>query len=76
VPLMKHLATAGFTVGDNEPYAGALDGDTLDTHGTRTGHPNVLIEIRQDFLTDADKARAMAARLKPVLDAALMEWEH
>jgi predicted N-formylglutamate amidohydrolase len=76
VPLMKHLAAAGFTVGDNEPYAGALDGDTLDTHGTRTGHPNVLIEIRQDFLTDADKARAMAARLKPVLDAALMEWEH
>jgi predicted N-formylglutamate amidohydrolase len=76
VPLMKYLAAAGFTVGDNEPYAGALDGDTLDTHGTRTGHPNVLIEIRQDFLTDADKTRAMAARLKLVLDAALMEWEH
>jgi predicted N-formylglutamate amidohydrolase len=76
VPLMKHLAKAGFTVGDNEPYTGALEGDTLDTHGTRTGHANVLIEIRQDFLTDAEGAKAMAARLKPILDAALAEMEH
>jgi len=76
VPLMKHLAAAGFTVGDNEPYTGALDGDTLDTHGTRTGHANVLIEIRQDFLTDGQAAGAMAARLKPILDAALAEMEH
>jgi len=75
VPLMKHLAASGFAVGDNEPYTGALEGDTLDTHGTKTGHANVLIEIRQDFLTDADKARAMAARLKPVLDASLAEME-
>ncbi|HKD47316.1 MAG TPA: hypothetical protein VKB67_06490, partial [Rhizomicrobium sp.] len=52
---------------------GALEGDTLDTHGTKTGHINVLIEIRQDFLADADKAREFAARLKPVLDASLTE---
>ena len=76
VPLMKHLAAAGFTVGDNEPYTGALEGDTLDTHGTRTGHANVLIEIRQDFLTDAGKSQGMAMRLKPILDAALTEMEH
>jgi predicted N-formylglutamate amidohydrolase len=76
VPLMKHLAAAGFRVGDNEPYTGALEGDTLDTHGTKTGHANVLIEVRQDFLGDADKANAMAARLKPILDAALAEMEH
>jgi predicted N-formylglutamate amidohydrolase len=76
VPLMKHLAAAGFTVGDNEPYTGALEGDTLDTHGTKTGHANVLIEIRQDFLADTDKAKAMVARLKPILDASLAEMEH
>ena len=76
VPLMKQLAEAGFTVGDNEPYTGALEGDTLDTHGTMNGHANVLIEIRQDFLVDADKAKAMAARLKPIIDAALAEMEH
>jgi predicted N-formylglutamate amidohydrolase len=34
-----------------------------------------LIEIRQDFLADADKAQAMAARLKPIIDAALAEME-
>jgi predicted N-formylglutamate amidohydrolase len=73
VPLMKHLAASGFAVGDNEPYTGALEGDTLDTHGTKTGHANVLIEIRQDFLADADKAKAMAARLKPIIDASLEE---
>jgi predicted N-formylglutamate amidohydrolase len=75
VPLMKHLAASGFAVGDNEPYTGALEGDTLNTHGTKTGHANVLIEIRQDFLTDADKAQAMAARLKPIIDASLAEME-
>lgn len=74
-PLMKHLAAAGFTVGDNEPYTGALEGDTLDTHGTRTGHANVLIEIRQDFLDEAEKARVFAGRLKPILDAALADME-
>ena len=75
-PLMKHLAKAGFTVGDNEPYAGALEGDTLDTHGTKTGHANVLIEIRQDFLEQEEKARAFAGRLKPLLDAALKDMEN
>ena len=74
-PLMKHLRDAGFTVGDNEPYTGALEGDTLDTHGTKTGHANVLIEIRQDFLDQTEKARVFAGRLKPVLDAALKDME-
>ncbi|MGZ5920688.1 MAG: N-formylglutamate amidohydrolase [Rhizomicrobium sp.] len=74
-PLMKHLAAAGFSVGDNEPYAGALEGDTLDIHGTKTGHANVLIEIRQDFLADRLMAENFAARLKPVLDAALADME-
>jgi len=73
VPLKKHLAAAGFKVGDNEPYTGALEGDTLDTHGTKTGRVNVLIEIRQDFLADADKAKNFAVRLKPVLDASLAD---
>jgi predicted N-formylglutamate amidohydrolase len=72
---MKHLALAGFKVGDNEPYTGALEGDTLDTHGTKTGHPNVLIEMRQDFLASPQMAEVFAVRLKPILDAALAEME-
>ena len=42
-PLMARLAEAGFTVGDNEPYTGALEGDTLYQHGTLRGLPHVLI---------------------------------
>jgi predicted N-formylglutamate amidohydrolase len=72
-PLMARLAEAGFTVGDNEPYYGALEGDTLNRHGTRAGLPHVLIEMRQDLVDNQDSARALAARLKPILAAALAD---
>jgi predicted N-formylglutamate amidohydrolase len=72
-PLMARLAEAGFAVGDNEPYSGALDGDTLNRHGTKTHLPHVLIEMRQDLIGDAASARAFAMRLKPILAAALAD---
>jgi predicted N-formylglutamate amidohydrolase len=72
-PLMARLAEAGFTVGDNEPYSGALEGDTLNRHGTHAGLPHVLIEMRQDLVDNQDSARALAARLKPILSAALAD---
>ena len=72
-PLMARMRAAGFEVGDNEPYSGALDGDTLNIHGTRAGLPHVLIEMRQDLVDNPDKAAAMAARLKPILQAALAD---
>lgn len=54
-------------VGDNEPYDGALPGDTIDTHATRNGYANVLVEIRQDLVaTDAD-AEAWGLRLARLL---------
>ncbi len=72
-PLMKRLAEAGFTVGDNEPYTGALEGDTLYRHGTLRGLPHVLIEMRQDLIDSDAAAQAFALRLKPILDAALSD---
>jgi len=72
-PLMARLAEAGFTVGDNEPYTGALEGDTLWTHGTLRNLPHVLIEMRQDLIADEASAQAFALRLKPILDAALAD---
>jgi predicted N-formylglutamate amidohydrolase len=72
-PLMTRLAQAGFRVGDNEPYSGALEGDTLNRHGTRTGLPHVLIEMRQDLIGDAASARALAHRLQPIIAAALAD---
>lgn len=39
-PLIDALAARGdLVIGDNEPYDGALLGDTLHTHGTRRGSP-------------------------------------
>jgi predicted N-formylglutamate amidohydrolase len=75
-PLMVRLAGAGFAVGDNEPYSGALEGDTLNRHGTRNGLPHVLIEMRQDLIGDEKSALAFAAKLRPILAAALadMGW--
>jgi len=70
-PLMARLKEAGFTVGDNEPYSGALEGDTLYQHGTLRGLPHVLIEIRQDLIAGEAAAQAFALRLKPILDLAL-----
>ena len=72
-PLMARMRQAGFEVGDNEPYSGALEGDTLNRHGTLPGRTHVLIEMRQDLVDNQDKAKAMAARLKFILDAALAD---
>jgi predicted N-formylglutamate amidohydrolase len=58
-------------VGDNEPYDGALPGDTMDTHATRNGYANVLIEVRQDLIatdTDAEAwGQRLARLLRPIL---------
>ena len=70
-PLIAELAAAGFLVGDNEPYDGELEGDTLYRHGTMRGLPHVLIEVRQDSIGDAHGARGFAARLAPILARAL-----
>ena len=74
-PLMARLAAAGFAVGDNEPYSGALEGDTLNRHGTRNGLPHVLIEMRQDLIGDEKSAVGFAARLRPILAAALADMD-
>lgn len=72
-PMMRHLERAGFVVGDNEPYSGELENDCLYRHGTMLGLPHVLIEIRQDLIRDEVAARAMAARLGPVITSALAD---
>lgn len=72
-PMMRHLERAGFVVGDNEPYSGELENDCLYRHGTMLGLPHVLIEIRQDLISNDGSARAMAGRLKPVIANVLVD---
>jgi predicted N-formylglutamate amidohydrolase len=61
----------GLVVGDNEPYDGALAGDTINRHGTVRGLASALVEIRQDLIASDGGAAAWAERfarlLRPLL---------
>ncbi len=70
VPLMEMLrASHDLVVGDNEPYDGALRGDTMYTHAIRPGFPHALIEIRQDLIAAESGQVEWTNRLVPMLDA-------
>lgn len=67
-PSLASLRRDGtLTIGDNEPYDGALEGDTMYEHGTKRGLAHMLIEIRQDLIDNPQKARDWAERLAPAL---------
>jgi predicted N-formylglutamate amidohydrolase len=63
--------TGDYCVGVNQPYTGYLPGDAIDTHGTKAGRPNALIELRNDLISDAAGQQDWAARLAEVLPRAL-----
>jgi predicted N-formylglutamate amidohydrolase len=68
VPVLAALRQeAGLIVGDNEPYDGALPGDTMHRHGTMRGLPHILIEVRQDLIAGDAGADEWAERLAAVL---------
>jgi predicted N-formylglutamate amidohydrolase len=60
-------------VGDNEPYHGALEGDTLNTHGTRRGLAHALIEIRQDLIAEQSGVDEWVDRLALILEPVMKE---
>ncbi|HWG04226.1 MAG TPA: N-formylglutamate amidohydrolase [Beijerinckiaceae bacterium] len=62
-PFIAALRSEGLSVGDNEPYDGALIGDTLYEHATQRGLAHILIEIRQDLVGDTAGVTAWAERL-------------
>jgi len=72
LPLIERLEEEpDIRVGRNEPYSGALDGDSVDRHARRFGRPNALIELRHDLI-ETDRAQCVwAARLAPILRDAL-----
>jgi len=64
-PLIEQLQHDGdLVVGDNEPYTGELEGDTMNTHGTMRGLAHALIEIRQDLIARPDGVREWVERLR------------
>ncbi|OUS20499.1 N-formylglutamate amidohydrolase [Litorivita pollutaquae] len=73
-PLLRMLrAEPDLCVGANEPYAGHIPGDTLARHAIAYERPNVLLELCNDLIETDAQQRAWAARIAPMLNAALAE---
>lgn len=53
--------------GENEPYAGALPGDSMTRHGMDRGLPHAIVEVRQDLLDDDLGISAWAQRFARIL---------
>ena len=79
-PLIEALAAepdlVAAEVGDNEPYDGALRGDTIDAIATARGLANALIEVRQDLIGAKSDALAWAARLARLLRPILADGKN
>jgi predicted N-formylglutamate amidohydrolase len=73
LPLIARLRAEGLCVGDNEPYSGQLEGDSMSRHGTRNSLPHVLIELRQDLIATPENQRLWAERLAPMLAQVIEE---
>ncbi|MGB7204149.1 MAG: N-formylglutamate amidohydrolase [Anderseniella sp.] len=59
----------GLVVGDNEPYAGGLEGDCMNTHAVKRGLPHTLVEIRQDLISDEKGVEMWIDRLAGVIES-------
>jgi predicted N-formylglutamate amidohydrolase len=71
--MIEGFRAQGLVVGDNEPYHGALEGDTLHTHGTLTGFPHALIEVRQDLIADKTGVDEWVERVARVVEPIMKE---
>lgn len=72
IPLLALLnQETDLCVGENEPYGGHLDGDSVDRHAIAHKRPNTLIEIRNDLIKSEEQQVAWAHRLAPILTEAL-----
>jgi predicted N-formylglutamate amidohydrolase len=73
-PLLAAFSAMGdLVVGDNEPYAGNLEGDTLNVHGLGRGLAHVLIEIRQDLIATQSGVDEWVGRLSRAIKPAMKE---
>ena len=68
LPLLDALrAEPDIVTGENEPYAGALKGDSMTRHGLDRGLPHAIVEVRQDLLDDSTGISAWAVRFSRIL---------
>ena len=74
--IKEFSAIDGICVGDNEPYHGALEGDTLDQHGIRQGIVHGLIEVRNDLIEDESGQAKWAQICVDVVKSCLIQGGH
>jgi predicted N-formylglutamate amidohydrolase len=68
LPLLEALrAEADIVTGENEPYAGALKGDSMTRHGLDRGLAHAIVEVRQDLLDDDADIAAWSKRFSRIL---------
>jgi predicted N-formylglutamate amidohydrolase len=73
-PLLERFYAEGdLIVGDNEPYAGQLEGDCMWQHATQRGLAHALIEVRQDLIREAAGQAAWAERLRRIVETMLRD---
>lgn len=74
LPLLGALRQeSGLVVGDNEPYTGRLEGDTMWRHGTQRGLAHAIVEVRQDLVRDERGQAEWAERLARIMRQ-LLTW--
>lgn len=72
LPLLETLRTIpDAEIGDNVPYSGQLEGDTLYRHGTLRGLAHALVEVRQDLILAEEGQAEWAAHLARVVHEVL-----
>lgn len=72
LPLLRRLREEpDLCVGENEPYGGHLDGDSVDRHAIGPGRVNVLVELRNDLIRTDQQQWDWARRLAPIFEEVL-----
>jgi predicted N-formylglutamate amidohydrolase len=62
-------------VGDNEPYAGGLEGDCMNRHAVKRGLPHTLVEVRQDLISDEAGVEEWTGRLARALETMIAQGQ-
>jgi predicted N-formylglutamate amidohydrolase len=74
LPLLDALRAEGDIVtGENEPYAGALKGDSMTRHGYDRGLPHAIVEVRQDLLDETAGISEWAQRFSRILTGLIVK---
>jgi len=73
-PLLEALRRdKALVVGENEPYSGGVEGESVDKHARHRGLPAALIEVRQDLICDKSGVDEWAERLAQILSQITVE---